>query len=420
MSDDLQFMAEAHELARQGLALTSPNPAVGAVIVNDGRVVARGSYRYAELKHAEAQALERAGDAARGGTLYINLEPCSHYGRTPPCADALVAAGIRRVVASIADPNPKVNGSGFRRLREAGIAVEVGLMQAEARVLNESFAKFVRTGEPFVLLKAAMTLDGKISTPPSRHDDGVRSHEWITSQAARWHVQQIRHEQDAILVGVGTVLTDNPLLTDRTGLPRRRPLLRVVLDSTLRLPLKSRLVQTARDDVVVFCSFAETRKRAALERAGVRVCQLPSRLGRPTIREMLRRLGEWEIASVIVEGGSLVNWAVLQEKAVDKVLLYYAPKILGGSESIPLAGGAGYRRLSEAVTLTDFTLHRYGPDFAVLGYVHDVYGQMEAPAPKAESSLIEYPAQQDAAQRRRGAARRTTHVHRYRADDRNR
>ncbi len=368
---DTEYMDRALTLARQGTALATPNPMVGAVVVRDGRVLGEGWYDYEGVKHAEVRALQQAesGGGARGATLYVTLEPCSHQGRTGPCSTAVIAAGIGRVVAAMLDPNPRVSGRGFAQLRAAGLEVEVGLGQEEAQRLNEAYSKWIRTGLPWVILKAGMTLDGKISTPPSRLDDGIRTHEWITSPQARWHVHQLRHQQDAIMVGVGTVITDNPLLTDRTGLPRRRPLQRIILDSTLRLPLDARVVQTVHEDVIVFCSFAENNKRRALERAGVQVLQVPAQAGRTDIETVMRRLGDLNLLSVIVEGGSLANWAVLNSGCVDKVFLYYAPKILGGSESVPLAGGEGYRRLEGAVTLGEYFLHRFGPDFAVEGYV---------------------------------------------------
>lgn len=368
---DAEYMDRALELAAQGHALASPNPMVGAVLARDGRILGEAFYEFEGVRHAEVRALEVAAGAggARGATLYVTLEPCSHQGRTGPCSQAVIAAGIHRVVAAVEDPNPRVSGRGFAQLRAAGIEIEVGLGEARARRLNEAYFKWIRTGLPWVTLKAGMTLDGKISTPPSRLDEGIRTHEWITSPQARWHVHQLRHQQDAILVGVGTVIADNPLLTDRTGLPRRRPLQRIILDSTLRLPLDSRVVQTAREDIVVFCSFAESHKRRALEQAGVRVIQVPAQAGRTDIETVMRRLGDFNLLSIVVEGGSLANWAVLNAGCVDKVFLYYAPKILGGAESVPLAGGEGYQRLEEAVTLGEYVLHRFGPDFAIEGYV---------------------------------------------------
>ncbi len=381
---DEQFMDQALQLAREGIALTSPNPCVGAVLVSGrGDVVGRGSYTYGGLKHAEVLALEQAADQARGATLYINLEPCNHQGRTPPCADALITAGIKRVVASIADPNPLVSGSGFAKLRAAGITVETGLRENEARRLNEAFAKYIRYKIPLVTLKAAMTLDGKIAPPPGESlnptalGSGGVSGGWITSEAARAHVQELRHENDAILVGVGTVIADDPLLTDRTGRPRRRPLLRVILDSRLRLPLESRVVKTVKEDVLVLCSFAEEKKKRKLEERGVRVEQVPlgSPGGRPGMPEIVESLGKKEITSLLIEGGAMVNWAALDSGIVDKVFLYYAPKILAGTGSVPFAAGPGFRHLSEAAHVRSFMLHRFGEDFAVEGYLRDPYGE---------------------------------------------
>src|SRR5579863_2402791 len=258
------LMDEALELARQGLGRTSPNPAVGAVLVKDGQIVGRGFHTYAQAKHAEVMALEDAGAESRGATLYITLEPCSHRGRTPPCADALVEAGVARVIAAMEDPNPQVAGEGFRRLHEAGIEVEVASEYSdEAARLNEPFIHSMKTGLPLVTLKAALTLDGKIAAPEDNSG-------WITSERARAHVQEIRHHADAILTGIGTALADDPQLTDRTDLPRARPLLRVVLDSTLRLPLESRIVRSAQGDLIVAAtSAASPERRRALENRGI-------------------------------------------------------------------------------------------------------------------------------------------------------
>lgn len=381
MDLDRQMMERALALAREGIAQASPNPCVGAVLANDGQVAGTGTYTYAGVKHAEILALEQAGEKARGATLYINLEPCSHTGRTAPCADALVQAGIARVVAAMQDPNPQVSGSGFEKLRSAGIQVEVGLCEEQARRLNESFAVYIRQHRPLVTLKAAMTLDGKIAPPPGDSHNptalgaGGVSGGWITSEAARLHVQELRHEHDAILVGVGTVIADDPLLTDRTGRERRRPLLRVILDSRLRLAPESRVVKTVRDDVLVLCSFAEEHKRRRLEALGVRVEQVPLGApdGRPGMKAIAERLATMDITSLLVEGGAMVNWAALASGVVDKVFLYYAPKILAGTGSVPFAAGAGFRRMSEAAYVRSFTLHRFGEDFALEGYLRDPY-----------------------------------------------
>jgi diaminohydroxyphosphoribosylaminopyrimidine deaminase / 5-amino-6-(5-phosphoribosylamino)uracil reductase len=386
-STDEQFMRRALDLARQGIGLASPNPYVGAVIADShGTIVGTGVYNYDGAKHAEVRALEHAGDKARGGTLYINLEPHSHQGRTPPCTDALIAAGIHRVVASMADPNPKVSGRGFEQLRAAGVQVEVGQLEEEARPLNEAFARHIRHGVPLVTLKAAMTLDGKIAPPPEaglRRKAGTPAGGWITGEAARAHVQVQRHQSDAILVGVGTILADDPLLTDRGGRPRRRPLLRVILDSHLRLPLESRLVRSAtndgssKNDVLVFYSSADEEKKSALEACGVRVEQLSSGVpdGRPDIHAVLRRLGQLEITSVMIEGGAAVNGAALASGVVDKVFFYYAPKIWTGVGSIPFAASSGFRQIDEGLEISDLHLRRFGRDFAVEGYLRDPYGE---------------------------------------------
>jgi len=380
-TDEL-FLRRALDLARKGIGLTSPNPCVGAILVGgQGAIVGSGFHTYEGVKHAEVLAIEQAGDKARGSTLYINLEPCSHHGRTSPCADAVIAAGIRRVVASMPDPNPNVSGAGFAKLKAAGIEVSVGGLSEEAKVLNEGFAKYIVHGAPLVTLKAAMTLDGKIAPPPAESHNpsalgsGEAGSGWITSEIARAHVQELRHQHDAILVGVGTVIADDPLLTDRSGKPRRRPLLRVILDSRLRLPLESRIVQTAKDDVLLLCSFAEEKKKRQLVKLGVQVEQIPqpTPAGHPNLAAVLEHLGNREITSLMIEGGAMVNWAALAENIVDKVFLYYAPKILGGQGSIPFASGHGFARISDAAVVKSIRLHRFGEDFAVEGYLKDPY-----------------------------------------------
>jgi len=382
LENDLVFLQRALELARRSFGLASPNPNVGAMLVDDsGNIVGEGFHAYEGVKHAEVLAIEQAGEKARGATLYINLEPCSHQGRTGPCADAVIAAGIKRVVASTTDPNPAVGGRGFARLRQAGVQVASGILEEEARPLNDAFAKYIRYRLPLVTLKAGMTLDGKIAPPPEDLSSpptlGARAPTggWITSDEARAHVQQLRHQHDAILVGVGTVIADNPLLTDRSGLPRRRPLLRVILDSRLRIPLDSRIVQTAKHDVLVFCSLAEEKRKQQLQDHGIQVEQVATAGvdGRPDLLAICRFLAEREITSVMIEGGAFVNWEALASDLVDKLFLYYAPKILAGTGSVPFAAGPGFRRMSEAAHLKWFRLHRFGEDFAVEGYLRDPY-----------------------------------------------
>jgi diaminohydroxyphosphoribosylaminopyrimidine deaminase/5-amino-6-(5-phosphoribosylamino)uracil reductase len=382
--DDEYLLRQALELAREGIALTSPNPCVGAVVVDKaGRVAGEGSHTFDGVKHAEVRALEQAGDRARGATLYINLEPCSHQGRTGACADAVIAAGIRRVVACMQDPNPLVAGKGFERLRKAGVSVASGILEEEAKALNEAFAKYIRQRTPLITLKSAMTLDGKIAPPPGdlHHPaalgGGGATGGWITSEAARAHVQELRHRHDAIMVGVGTIIADDPLLTDRSGLPRRRALLRVIVDSRLRLPLESRVVKTAKDDVLVLCSFAEEKRKRELQSQGIKVEQVPVGVGdgRPDMAQIARRLGTMEITSLLVEGGAMINGAALASGIVDKVFLYYAPKILAGTGSVPFATGPGFAHMSEAAYVKSIRLHRFGEDFAVEGYLKDPYGE---------------------------------------------
>ena len=378
MTIDEQHMRRALDLARAGVGLVSPNPAVGAVLTDaEGREVGAGTHTYDGVKHAEVLALEQAGRAAQGGTLYINLEPCSHQGRTPPCADAVIAAGISRVVCSMEDPNPQVAGRGFAKLRAAGVNVEVGLLESEAKKLNESFAKYIRHGKPLVTLKSAMSLDGKIAPAPASAKNAQTRDRWITGEAARAHVQTLRHQNDAILVGVGTVIADNPLLTDRSGLPRRRKLLRVILDSSLRIPLESKIIRGAESDVLVICTTPNLPARRALEEKGIRVHQVSSGSdGRPEFAAFLQFLGKKEITSLMIEGGSSVNSAALASGEVDKLFLYYAPKILGGN-AVPFIAGevTGEATNSASRCLQQLELHRFGDDFAVEGYLEDPYSR---------------------------------------------
>jgi diaminohydroxyphosphoribosylaminopyrimidine deaminase/5-amino-6-(5-phosphoribosylamino)uracil reductase len=359
------YLSEAIALARQGEGQASPNPLVGAILVRDGRVVGCGYHTYAGEKHAEIAAIEQAGEKARGATLYVSLEPCSHQGRTGPCADAIVAAGITTVVAPVEDPNPLVSGAGFEKLRAAGVLVEIDERHAAAaRKINEPFFHYVRTRLPLVTLKAALTLDGKIAAPL---DNGG----WITSEKARAHVQTLRHASDCILTGIGTVLADDCLLTDRSGAPRSRPLLRIVLDSQLRLPPTSRMAASCRDDLlVVTTSAANPERRDALEAAGARILVLDGPGGRTDLPGLVAWLGARQYLSLMIEAGSMVNWAALESNIVDRVFLYYAPKILGGLQSLPVAGGAGRPRRRDAIQLHNVALHPIPPDeFAVESYL---------------------------------------------------
>jgi diaminohydroxyphosphoribosylaminopyrimidine deaminase/5-amino-6-(5-phosphoribosylamino)uracil reductase len=375
---DAVFMDRALELAARGVALTSPNPLVGAILVREGRVVGEGFHTYDSVRHAEIIALEAAGESARGATLYINLEPCCHTGRTGPCTNALIAAGIARVVAAMPDPNPAVAGRGFKQLRAAGIEVTIGLREAEARRLNEAFAHWIVSRKPLVTLKSALTLDGQLVLPHAKKDarKGARISQkdrWISSPESRAEVQQMRHASDALLTGIGTVLVDDPLLTDRTGLPRRRKLLRVVLDSRLRLPLRSKLVRSADGDVLVFTRAKENSPKArALRRAGIDVVRLHGRGSKPDLVKVVAELGRREILSVILESGAILNSAALAAGIVDKMRVFVTPKVAGAAGKKPGAASvpARFRAMQE---LQNFTIEPFGPDFAIEGYLRDVY-----------------------------------------------
>lgn len=374
---DAVFMDRALELAARGVALTSPNPMVGAVLVRKGNVVGEGFHTYDGVRHAEIIALEAAGEAARGATLYINLEPCCHIGRTGPCTNALILAGVARVVGAMEDPNPGITGRGYKHLRAAGIEVSTGSREAESRRLADAFAKWIYTRQPLVTLKSAVTLDGQLVLPharSSRSSQGARTRSsskdrWITSPESRAEVQQMRHASDALLTGIGTVLDDDPLLTDRTGLPRRRKLLRVVMDSNLRLPLRSKLVRSADGDLLVFTREREDSPIAgALRRAGVEVVSVGGRGTKPDLRGVIAELGRREMLSVLLESGATLNSAALADGIVDKMRVFIAPKIAGSLDA-PFVSN-GFRSARE---LQNVTMAQFGGDFAIEGYLHDVY-----------------------------------------------
>jgi diaminohydroxyphosphoribosylaminopyrimidine deaminase/5-amino-6-(5-phosphoribosylamino)uracil reductase len=350
---DSSWMQLALALAEKGVGLASPNPTVGCVIVDDGgNSVGEGFHQYALRDHAEVVALREAGDKARGATAYVTLEPCTHHGRTGPCSDALIAAGIARVVIATLDANPVVHGHGTARLRAAGIAVDVGVMQAETQRLNDAFAKYIRTRLPYVTLKAALSLDGRIAPPTSAR--GERAPFWLTGPEARAEVHRLRHAHDAVLTGIGTVLADDPLLTDRSGLPRRLPLLRVVLDSYLRLPLDSKLIETAGEgDLMVLTRSDDETRIADFVARGVRVERLAQ------FEQVLRRLGEIGVTNVMIEAGTRLNTTALAGGLVDRLVLFYAPVLLG-AEGLPMVASglalpttADFARFGEDVCLTN-------------------------------------------------------------------
>lgn len=359
---DEMFMREALRIARNAEGRTSPNPLVGAVIVRDGSIVAEGWHRKAGTPHAEVHALRMAGDLAKGATLYVTLEPCAHVGRTGPCAVAVRDAGIRRVVVAMSDPNPLVAGKGIQILRDAGVEVTVGVCEAEARQLNEVFLHWITTGQPFVVLKTAMTLDGKIATASG-------ASKWITGEAARLRVHELRDRYDAILAGIGTALADDPSLTtrlpDRTG---KNPV-RIIVDSNARLPLTSNVVTDGQAQTIVAVTEAAPEERVAALRAhGVDVltCGTGSHVD---LVQLMQELGRREIASVLVEGGGTVNFSLLAAGLVDKVHAFVAPKIVGGRTAKTPVEGEGFAQLADSVQLTQLTAESVGGDVLLTGYV---------------------------------------------------
>jgi len=340
---DRRFMRRALALARKGTGLASPNPTVGCVIVKSGRIVGQGFHEYDSLDHAEARALIKAGSESLGATAYVTLEPCSHFGRTPPCAPRLIEEGVKRVVIAQIDPNPKVSGEGVNILRSRGLRVDTGIMAEEAERLNEPFACHVKSGRPLVVAKAAMSLDGKIATA-TRIDSN------LSSGKAHRFTQSLRLELDALLVGVGTVIADDPTLTYRGTKPKRRPLIRVILDGQLRTPAKARVFQNCPSDpVVVFCreKYPEARRRR-LEKVGAEV--IPVHGGREglDLERVLEELGRKQVLGVLVEGGGEIHWSFASTRLIDKLYLFVAPLILGGVAAVPAVGGAGFRTIKDA------------------------------------------------------------------------
>lgn len=359
------MMRRALELAARGKGQVSPGPLVGCVIAaDDGHVLGEGYYLFSDIKHAETIALEKSGPQARGATAYVSLEPHAHHGRTPPCTEALIKAGIRRVVAPVEDPNPLVSGKGFEHLREAGIEVHTGLLSSEAARLNEKYIHFMRHARPFVHLKIAASLDGRIAT---RTGDS----RWITGEEARARVQELRHEYDAILIGVGTALADDPLLTDRSGKDRHRKLVRVVLDSGLRLPLNSKLAQSARDcPVIIFASeHADKSKEQSLRETGVEIVRIESVRH---LQAVLDELGRRSLQSLLVEGGATVAGAFLDARLIDKCSFFIAPMIIGGLEAPAAIGGTGAENIADAVNLNDIEYTPHGRDVEITGYIKTV------------------------------------------------
>ena len=366
----IRFMQHALALARKGAGLASPNPMVGCVIVREGEIVGEGFHQYEWRDHAEVLALKSAGEKARGATLYVTLEPCNHTGRTGPCTEAIIAAGVQRIVAAMEDPNPINSGRGFERLGAAGIEVFTGACEEEARRLNEPFACWIRTRKPLVTLKSALTLDGQLALPKRAKKSAKRKNrDWISSEESRGEVHRMRHASDALLTGIGTILADDPLLTDRSGFPRRKRLLRVILDSKLRLSPTSRIVKTSDDDLLVFTAAPlRSAKARKLQNAGVEIVHSKTKNGRIDLPGVLAEFGRREILSVLLEAGPTLNGAALAAGIVHKLFLFYAPKIAGESR-VPFAFAPDLVDLP----LQNAQFHEFGPDFALEAQLINVY-----------------------------------------------
>ncbi|MBT9132483.1 bifunctional diaminohydroxyphosphoribosylaminopyrimidine deaminase/5-amino-6-(5-phosphoribosylamino)uracil reductase RibD [candidate division NPL-UPA2 bacterium Unc8] len=356
--NDERYMKAALRLAVKGRGYVSPNPMVGAVIVYDGQIVGKGYHKKAGLPHAEINALKESGEAAKGATLYVNLEPCNHQGKTPPCTDKIIEAGISKVVVAMEDPNPLNSGEGFRRLKSAGINVKTSILENEARQLNEAFIKFIKTGEPFITAKIAMSLDGKIATRTGES-------KWITGIKARKYVQKLRSEVDAILVGINTIIKDDPGL--KAGNRKEKPI-RIILDSQARIPLKARVLTGRPKTMIAITKYATISKINELKKTGAEVLITGEKGGKIDLKELMKKLGKLGVTSLLLEGGGEVLSSALSARVVDKALFFIAPKIIGGRDAPTTVGGEGIKSISEAVSLKRIKVRRFEEDVLIEGY----------------------------------------------------
>lgn len=359
---DAAFMKQALRLARKGLGRTSPNPMVGALVVRKGIVVGQGYHQKAGGPHAERIALIEAGGKAKGATLYLNLEPCNHFGRTPPCTQMILEMGIKKVVFGMADPNPTVKGGGAEMLRSHGIEVVQGVREQDCRRLNEFFIKWISTGLPFVILKAAISLDGRIAT---RTGDS----KWISNERSRLLVQQMRNQVDGVLVGIGTVMEDDPLLTVRLSKGKIKDPLRIVIDPRLRISPTARILGGYKKTLIVTGREVPISKKKALESKGVEILSLPDRERRISIKDLLVQLGQRGITSLLVEGGTEIFGSFISEGQMDKLVLFIAPCLIGGQKAKGMIGGTGVSRITEAVRFKEMKVKPWAGDILVEAYV---------------------------------------------------
>lgn len=368
---DFYYMKLALELAVKARGRTSPNPLVGAVVVKDNRIVGTGYHQFAGSEHAEVEALKQAGSEAYDSTLYVTLEPCNHYGRTPPCTERIIASGIKRVVLTHEDPNPLVAGKGIQKLKMSGIQVKTGVLSAEAQRINEVFIKYIRTGKPFVLVKGGLSIDGRIAAKTGHSN-------WITGEEARLRVHELRNEYDGILVGLGTVLADDPLLTTRLPDGSGEDPVRIILDSNCKIPLSARVLHhNPRGATIVAVSpRASQQKIDQLLELGIRVLKIPEDEGKINLEFLLNQLGKLEITSLMVEGGARINGSFFSKKLVDKIYLFLAPKIIGGDGALSLIEGWGVSSVEQAIPIKSLVVENYGQDLALIGYPE--YGRGES------------------------------------------
>lgn len=361
---DEKYMKRALELAQKGIGYTRPNPLVGAVIVKDGRIIGEGYHEFFGGPHAEINAFNQGTEDVTGAKMYVTLEPCSHYGKTPPCAEAIIKKGIKKVVVALKDPNPKVSGRGINLLREAGIEVITGVLEEESRKLNEIFIKYITTNTPFCILKAAMTLDGKTAAVTG-------DSKWITGEASRQYVHGLRHRVSGIMAGIGTVLKDDPYLTTRLKDREGRDPHRIIVDSSARLPLTANVIKVASkaETILAVTEKAKEDKLNKLREKGVRIIKTPTKDGRVDLTFLMKALGEMEIDSILLEGGSELNYSALEAGLVDKVNIFIAPKLIGGSQAKTPVGGAGWQLMKEAVVLKDIMTYSFGEDLMIEGYI---------------------------------------------------
>lgn len=361
---DKKFMKEALRLAKKGLGRTSPNPAVGAVIVRKGRVIASGYHKKAGDNHAEVEALSMIGGKAEAGdTLYVNLEPCNHYGKTPPCTMAILKSGLKKVVIGMSDPNPRVSGGGAGFLRERGIEVKSGVLESECRGLNEAFIKFIITGRPFVIAKSALTMDGWSAT-------STGNSRWITGDQSRRLVHRLRNMVDGVMVGVGTIIADDPSLTTRIRNKRGRDPIRIIVDTHLRIPQNAKVLNHDSDSMTLL-AIGEDIKPGLLkgfEREGISIVKCPLKDGRVDLNALMIELGKRSLTSLMVEGGSSVMGSMIRERLIDKFYIFKAPRIFGGDDGFPMARGAGPGMMDESLMMRDIRIRRFGDDILVTGY----------------------------------------------------